>query len=61
MPNPLFDSLPLSPSKTVSWIHIGDTHMTRSGEQNEIDLGRIVDEINAVSSSFPVTLPTMEA
>ncbi|SFS18954.1 3',5'-cyclic AMP phosphodiesterase CpdA [Granulicella pectinivorans] len=41
-----FESLPLSPTQTVSWIHIGDTHLTRPGEQNEIDLGRIVDEIN---------------
>ena len=48
MPTPIFDSLPFSSSHTVSWIHIGDLHMTRSGEQNEIDLGRIVDEINAV-------------
>jgi len=48
MPTPIIDSLPFSTSKTVSWIHIGDLHMTRPGEQNEIDLGRIVDEINAV-------------
>ena len=48
MPIPIFDSLPFSPSETVSWIHIGDLHMTRSGEQNEIDLGRIVDEVNEV-------------
>src|ERR1700760_1924672 len=43
-----FHDLPLNASGTVSWIHIGDTHLTRSGEQNEVDLGRIVDEINAV-------------
>lgn len=48
MSNPTFTSLPLDLSQTVSWIHIGDTHLTRSGEQNEIDLGRIVDEVNAV-------------
>jgi Icc protein len=48
MPTPIIDSLPFSASHTVSWIHIGDLHMTRPGEQNEIDLGRIVDEINAV-------------
>ena len=48
MPVQTFEALPFSLSKTVSWIHIGDTHLTRSGEQNEIDLGRIVDEINAV-------------
>lgn len=45
-----FESLHLDPSSTVSWIHIGDTHITRAGEQNEIDLGRIVDEINEVYS-----------
>ncbi|SEB69810.1 metallophosphoesterase family protein [Terriglobus roseus] len=48
MPAPITDSLPFSASGTVSWIHLGDLHMTRPGEQNEIDLGRIVDEINAV-------------
>ncbi len=44
----IFDSLPFSPSRTVSWIHLGDLHMTRPGEQNAMDLGRIVDEINAI-------------
>lgn len=48
MLTPIFDSLPFSSSHTVSWIHIGDLHMTRPGEQNEIDFGRIVDEINAI-------------
>lgn len=48
MPNLPIDSLPFSSTRTVSWIHIGDTHLTRAGEQNEIDLGRIVDEINAI-------------
>lgn len=48
MPHDKFSSLPFSPNRTVSWIHIGDPHLTHPGEQNEIDLGRIVDEINAV-------------
>lgn len=48
MPQENFSSLPFSANKTVSWVHIGDTHLTRPGEQNEIDLGKIVDEINAV-------------
>src|ERR1700760_557628 len=48
MPTTIVDSLPFSDSQTVSWIHIGDLHMTRPGEQNEIDLGRIVDKINTV-------------
>jgi 3',5'-cyclic-AMP phosphodiesterase len=42
----LFRPLPPDASGSVSWIHIGDLHMTRAGEQNEIDLGRIVDVIN---------------
>lgn len=37
-------------SKSISWIHIGDTHITRVGDQSEIDLGLIVDEINNVYS-----------
>lgn len=48
MPPPIIDSLPFASSGTVSWIHIGDLHMTRFGEQNEVDLGRIVDEINSI-------------
>lgn len=43
-----FDHLPADSSRTVSWIHIGDTHLTQPGEQNDLDLGRIVDEINQV-------------
>lgn len=30
----------------LSWIHIGDLHMTKAGEQNDLDLNTIVDEIN---------------
>jgi Icc protein len=30
----------------VSWIHIGDLHMTKAGEQNHLDLVSIVEEIN---------------
>jgi 3',5'-cyclic-AMP phosphodiesterase len=39
----------------ISWVHIGDLHMTKAGEQNDLDLISIVDEINrafAVSLSF---------
>lgn len=32
----------------LSWIHIGDLHMTRRGEQNDLDLRAIVEDINAV-------------
>ena len=30
----------------VTWVHIGDLHMTKAGEQNHLDLIAIVDEIN---------------
>jgi len=43
----------------ISWIHLGDLHMTKAGEQNHIDLAEIVDEVNrafAGSVSF-VFLP----
>ncbi len=43
-------SLPSNPPQSVSWIHIGDTHITKAGEQNEIDLSKIVDEINEIYS-----------
>ena len=35
-------------SGSVSWIHIGDTHITRAGDPSEVYLGQIVDEINDV-------------
>ena len=35
-------------SEVVTWIHLGDLHMVRSGEQNHKDLQAIVEEINAV-------------
>jgi Icc protein len=34
----------------ISWIHIGDLHMTRAGEQNHHDLIAIVEEINRAFS-----------
>ena len=43
-------SLPVHESNTVSWIHIGDTHIANVAKQNDIDLGRIVDEINTLYS-----------
>lgn len=52
---------PIGPDEAgiVSWIHIGDLHMTKAGEQNDLDLRAIVDQINdcfANSMSF-VYLP----
>jgi Icc protein len=43
----------------ISWVHLGDLHMTRAGVQNHLDLVEIVDEVNrafAASVSF-VFLP----
>jgi Icc protein len=43
----------------VSWVHFGDLHMTKAGEQNHLDLAEIVNEVNqafAYSVSF-VFLP----
>ena len=31
----------------ISWVHVGDLHMTRAGEKNHRDLAAIVDEVNA--------------
>ena len=30
----------------VSWVHFGDLHMTKAGEQNHLDLAEIVNEVN---------------
>ena len=30
----------------VSWVHLGDLHMTKAGEQNHLDLAEIVNEVN---------------
>jgi 3',5'-cyclic-AMP phosphodiesterase len=43
----------------ISWVHLGDLHMTKVGEQNHLDLAEIVNEVNhsfADSVSF-VFLP----
>ncbi len=54
-----FQPHPPDAAGVISWIHLGDLHMTKAGEQNHLDLGQIVDEINqtfADSISF-VYLP----
>jgi 3',5'-cyclic-AMP phosphodiesterase len=46
-------------SGVISWVHLGDLHMTKAGEQNQLDLAEIVNEVNqafAGSVSF-VFLP----
>jgi predicted phosphodiesterase len=35
----------------LSWVHSGDLHMTKAGEQNDLDLRAIVEEINAAFAS----------
>jgi Icc protein len=30
----------------ISWVHFGDLHMTKAGEQNHLDLAEIVNEVN---------------
>jgi Icc protein len=50
-----FQPLPPDAADVISWIHLGDLHMTRAGEQNHRDLAKIVDEVNqafADSTSF---------
>jgi 3',5'-cyclic-AMP phosphodiesterase len=39
---------PKSPDSAgvVSWVHFGDLHMTKAGEQNHLDLAEIVNEVN---------------
>jgi 3',5'-cyclic-AMP phosphodiesterase len=34
----------------VSWVHFGDLHMTKAGEQNHLDLAKIVNEVNQAYS-----------
>ena len=34
----------------VSWVHLGDLHMTKAGEQNHLDLAEIVNEVNQAFS-----------
>lgn len=50
----MIDTPPLQPfhprlpdaAGVISWIHIGDLHMTKAGEQNHLDLVSSVEEIN---------------
>jgi 3',5'-cyclic-AMP phosphodiesterase len=54
-----FQPYPPDAAGVISWVHFGDLHMTKAGEQNHLDLAEIVDEINqafANSVSF-VFLP----
>jgi Icc protein len=45
-----FQPNPPDAAGVVSWIHFGDFHMTKAGEQNHLDLAKIVDEVNQAFS-----------
>ena len=47
----LFQPGPPDRAGIISWIHLGDLHMTRAGEQNHVDLADIVNEVNHAFSS----------
>ena len=58
-PNRLFQPHLPDAAGVISWVHFGDLHMTKAGEQNQRDLAEIVNEVNrafAGSVSF-VFLP----
>ncbi|WP_263380754.1 metallophosphoesterase family protein [Granulicella paludicola] len=58
-PKRTFQPQPPDAAGVISWVHFGDLHMTRAGEQNHLDLAAIVNEVNrafADSVSF-VFLP----
>jgi 3',5'-cyclic-AMP phosphodiesterase len=44
---------PQSPDEAgvISWVHLGDLHMTEAGEQNHLDLAKIVNEVNRAFAS----------
>ena len=49
--NTLASKRPFQPNSpdaagVVSWVHFGDLHMTKAGEQNHLDLAEIVNEVN---------------
>jgi predicted phosphodiesterase len=49
--NALASKRPFQPNSpdaagVVSWVHFGDLHMTKAGEQNHLDLAEIVNEVN---------------
>jgi predicted phosphodiesterase len=45
---PLFQPNPPDAARVVTWVHLGDLHMTKAGEQNHLDLAKIVNEVNQV-------------
>ena len=49
-PRRLFQPQPPDDAGVVSWVHLGDLHMTKAGKRNHLDLAKIVDEINTAFS-----------
>lgn len=45
---PTFRPGPPDAAGIISWIHIGDLHMTEAGKQNHLDLVALVKEINQI-------------
>ena len=43
-----FSPHPPDTAGVLSWVHIGDLHMRGAGQQNDLDLQSIVEEVNAV-------------
>jgi predicted phosphodiesterase len=47
---PLFHPQSPDAAGVISWVHLGDLHMTKAGEQNHLDLAEIVNEVNQAFS-----------
>jgi 3',5'-cyclic AMP phosphodiesterase CpdA len=45
-PKAPFRPHPPDQAGVLSWVHLGDLHMTKPGEQNDLDLQAIVEKIN---------------
>src|SRR6202789_2131983 len=41
-----FPPHPADAAGVMSWVHLGDLHMTKAGEQNHLDLIEIVNDVN---------------
>jgi 3',5'-cyclic-AMP phosphodiesterase len=51
--NTLASNRPFQPQSpdaagVISWVHLGDLHMTKAGERNHLDFAEIVNEVNRV-------------
>jgi 3',5'-cyclic AMP phosphodiesterase CpdA len=43
-----FQPQPADAAGVISWVHLGDLHMTKAAKQNHLDLAEIVNEVNRV-------------